>query len=76
MSNLDNAFFYVDSVGLPLEMVMRAASKHGHAVNLSAFMLDAAKAGWSYKKALSACNDAVNSLNREHVLFGVEGAGE
>lgn len=72
LAPLENAFFYVDTYGLPLEMVMRRTSELGSAVDLSAFMLDAAGAGWSFDKAYAVCNEAVSGLRNEHVHFVFE----
>ena len=65
----DKVFFYVDTIGMPLEMVMLKVHEHGVATNLSAFLDDAISAGWTRGKAIAVVNEAVNSLRESHCNF-------
>ena len=75
-----DAFLFVDTYGLPLELVMEHVHKRNCVTDISAFLKDALLAGWSKKKALAKAEEGISALVRQHCLFlvgdseGLDGA--
>ena len=66
-----NAFFHLDTYGLPLGIQIDLAEKHGPVMRgnvrladgvriaLDSFVYDAVAAGWKFDKAISLCEEAL-----------------
>lgn len=54
-----NAFYFVDTYGLPLVFQMDVAERRGLQVALDSFVRDAVLAGWKFEKAIAACREAL-----------------
>jgi hypothetical protein len=56
---IPNSFKYLDTYGLPLEIMMDECEKRDTTLALDLFVRDAVNSGWTFDHAISVCMDAL-----------------